>query len=129
MLFFETKYCDIIWDQEVGAVILKWKGYASSDQFKEAMDKGLELLKSKKANKWLGDCTNFVTLKKPDEEWSNTSWSPRAIQSGLNKIAIVLPINTIQKNIVDRVLNGNGEEVIQAGKFTNYEEALGWLKG
>lgn len=128
MQYFESKYCDVIWNEECKAVVLDWKGYATSEQFREIMNKGLELLISKRANRWLGDCTKFMTLQKADEEWSNTDWLARALQGGIKKMAIVLPEKLIQKNIVDRILDNNGDILITSQKFSSPEEALAWLK-
>lgn len=128
MQYFESKYCDIIWNEEVKAVVLQWKGYATSEQFRDIMNKGLELLVSKRGSKWVGDCTKFMTLQKADEDWSNSDWLGRAMQSGIKTIAIVTPEKLIQKNIVDRIIDNNGNVLISTQKFSSVEEALAWLK-
>ncbi len=127
MKHFESKYCDIIWDEKSNVVITQWKGYATSEEFRGILNDALDLLIKKKSSKWLGDTTNIMTLQKADEDWVNNEWFPKAIIGGVKKMAVVMPEKRIQNNVVNRIMDNNGKEVLQSCEFKSYQEAYDWI--
>ncbi len=127
MLHFESKYCDIIWDEKFNIVVTKWKGFATSEQFRGILNDALDLLIKKKSSRWLGDTTNIMTLSKADEEWVNNEWFSKGVKGGIKKMAVVMPEKLIQNNVVNRIMDNNGKEIMETCNFKSYEEAHAWI--
>ncbi|MDP8920350.1 MAG: hypothetical protein M3O00_15975, partial [Pseudomonadota bacterium] len=52
--------CTVGYDAEVPCVIMTWKGYATSREFREANERILGVLAERRASKLLGDIKEFV---------------------------------------------------------------------
>ncbi len=129
MVYFGSKQGEVKWDEVNKLVVVKYKGFAQSEQLRELLEKGLELLIFREGHRWLEDTIEYVTLSKDDEEWTNNDWLPRAIKGGLKRMAILVPANLVQKNVVDRIPNKAVDaESILIGRFSNIDVALNWVK-
>lgn len=128
MLFYETDFCELRWIEEHNIVHYIWKGFASGEPRRKAADKVLELIELKKSHLFLGDNTNGPTHNKEDEEWLTTVWFPKIKKSTLKKMALISPQKAVQKAIVDRIVRTFDDSGLQSSEFSNYDEAMKWLK-
>lgn len=126
MVFFESRVVNVLWNTELNAVELQWKAFAKGDEFKEALNKGLELVQQKGAKKWLGDTSNMSAISVDDQNWSNTDWFPRAISSGINRMAVVIPKSAIAKMSVQNIVSKFDN--LEVHNFGDKSEAIVWLK-
>ncbi len=127
MIYFDEPFLTIHWDETIKCVIMQWKGFAQSNQLRTGLNKGLELIKQKKATYWLADLRNLKVISLEDQKWSNEDWFPRALATELRRMAIVEASSAVTqlgvKNIMSRV---NGQD-LEVHYFSDVEQAKQWL--
>jgi hypothetical protein len=126
MLFFESRVASVIWNADLEAVELRWKMFAKGEEFKEALNQGLELVRQKKAAHWLGDTSDMSAIPLEDQEWVNTNWFPRAISSGIKRMAVIVPKSAIAKMSVQNIVSRFN--TLEVHNFGEKSEAAQWLK-
>jgi hypothetical protein len=126
MIFFESRVASVEWRADISAVELRWKTFAKGDEFKEALNKGLELAQMKGAKKWLGDTSQMSAIAPEDQQWSNTDWFPRALAAGLQKMAVVMPKSALAKMSVQSIINKF--DTMELRNFVDKADAVEWLK-
>ena len=127
-MYFKSDVVEIHWDAGARAVVLAWTGFAKGDAFKEGLEKGLELVKAKRATRWVGDVRKLGPVKLDDQEWVNTNWFPRLLGAGLTHMAIVMPEKAITKMSVGRIMQKvEGTNLVTVNVATP-DEGLAWVK-
>jgi SpoIIAA-like len=121
--------CTVGYDAEVPCVIMTWKGYATSREFREANERVLGILVERKASKLLGDITHFVLIGAEDQNWLNDDWIPRAMAGGLQIVALVTPVFYFNRVAVDNVSKRLDPEALVLQHFADRETARAWLRG
>lgn len=119
--------CTVDYDAEVPCVIMTWRGYATTPQFRAANERVLEVLAERKAGKLLGDIKEFVLIGSDDQAWLSSDWIPRAVQAGLRKVALTSPafyFNRVAVETVGQRLDP-GELVLR--HFDDRAAARAWL--
>lgn len=127
MVYYDSSYLRIVWDESVDCVIMDWKGFVGGERFRSGLLKGLELLVDKNATRWLAVLTEMGSLLKEDQEWSNSEWFPRAAEAGVQKIAIIVPQKVLAQMSVNAIMQKAARSTIESKHFKNIEEAKSWL--
>jgi len=125
MVVFESRVATVSWRAELHAVELSWKTFASGAEFREALNKGLELVNEKKAAKWLGDTSSMSAIPTDDQQWANNDWFPRALSSGIKKMAVVVPKSVIAKMSVQNIVSKF--DTLEVQNFGDKLQAEQWL--
>lgn len=125
--YFESNYCDIMWDETNKIVHSKWKGSATSDEIRKVMDDTLSFLAEKKAYKAISDRSFVPLMDQADTDWINNNWFPRAIIAGMRKLAVVLPTSIITKMQVRRIMNIEAMSNFECYECSSAEEGIAWL--
>ena len=73
----------------------KVKGYARGKEYRNTLNKGLELLAQKRSRKWLADMWKVAVMSQEDVKWSQQDWRPRAAKAGLKRTTMVLSESTL----------------------------------
>ncbi|NMI03364.1 hypothetical protein HF638_05220 [Paenibacillus sp. SZ31] len=126
MLYYESPEALVSWNQELKAVIIEWKGFATRDQYQVPLNKSLELLIAKKATKSIANTLKFSAISPADQQWFSEVWFPRAEEAGLKYLALITPEKAVARSILNRldsVLVGN--HVTET--FDSLEKAEQWL--
>lgn len=79
------------WDDEYNFAVLEWHGVVAGDSFRQPILQGVELLKEKKAIKFLNDGSRQIPVPEEDERWINEVVFPQLVAIGIKYIAVVLP--------------------------------------
>lgn len=122
-----TKIYNIYFDEQLGAVVMEWDGYATSGQFREGTELMLNLLIQHRTSKVLADVKDMIMIGKEDQEWMNTDFLPRAIQFGFKAIAMIKPDYYFNKVAVESVSYKVDKDKLTINFFDNLEEAKDWL--
>ena len=83
MVSFDEKFLQIYYDETVPCVTMQWKDFATSEEFKIGLNKGLDLLMEQNTENWLADLRKMDVIDPDDEKWSNEDWFPRALAGGV----------------------------------------------
>lgn len=127
MIFFEKDYVEIKCEGINNVVETVFKGYMTSEQFRESYDKIIECCVKNKSSRTLCDCRKYITIKPEDQKWLAEDWTPRLIQAGVTKTALILPDNLIQKQVINKTTKETVEDsAVQT--FSEYEDGLSWAK-
>ena len=119
--------CTVDYDADVPCVIMTWKGYATSGEFREANERVLEILAERTASKLLGDLKEFVLIGSEDQSWLSTDWIPRAVKAGLRKVALTAPAFYFNRVAVESVGQRLDPEALMLKHFDHRDAARAWL--
>ena len=116
------------YDVDVPAVVMIWRGYATSGVFRAANEQVLQTIGERRAKKLLGDITEFVLIGAEDQDWLNNVWLPRAMEAGLRVAALVTPSFYFNRVAVENVVKKLDPARLQVAYFATRDEAREWLK-
>lgn len=122
-----TNSYHIYFDAATDAVVMKWDGYATSVQFKEGTELMLTVLRQHHASKVLADTKEMVLIGREDQQWLDTNFLPRAIQSGFKVIAIVPSQHYFNKVAVESIVYKIDQSKLLVNFFATVAEAREWL--
>lgn len=134
MKLFEEKYGTLEYDSTVPCITATFKGFMSSEQFRDFLTKGLQHLieKRKLHNKilWLADTRKHVVQPDKDTLWVAEEWTPKALKGGIGHVAFVLPENVFGDMSVKKYAAASekkkNEMIIEM--FGDPESAKKWFK-
>ena len=119
--------CTVGYDAEVPCVIMTWRGYATSREFREANERILGVLSERGASKLLGDIKEFVLIGADDQHWLSSNWIPRAVEAGLRTVAMITPVFYFNRVAVESVGQKLDPEALILQHFDTRDSARGWL--
>jgi hypothetical protein len=128
MVHFDESYLTISYDADSATVIMQWKSFATSEEFRKGLNEGLKLIEEKKASNWLADLRKMEAIDPEDEQWSNEDWFSRALQGGINRMAIVPSEDIFNSISVDNIMSAITGTDLVTHYFKDTEEAKSWLK-
>ena len=102
--------------------------FIQGQHFRDALDKGTELLLQHGAQKWLSDNRNRGALLPEDMEWTQTDWFPRTVQVGWKYWALVMPEKIVGKMNMRQAVQAYTEKGIIVEVFADPDEAMSWLE-
>jgi hypothetical protein len=121
-----VKY-DICYHEVYKYVTIRFKTHIQNDEYREALNKGIECLAAKKYSNWLASTTSLLVINSEDQEWIKNEWVPKAISLGLRNFAAIPPLSNTGKSVLEKM----GKDVSTAlftYKFLEDEEsAIDWL--
>jgi hypothetical protein len=127
MAHYEAEFLTIEWDDSIEAVIMNWTGFAESDEYREGLNEGLELVKRHDTENWLADLREMKTVSQADQEWTQDDWHPRAFETPLSNMAIVQPESVVTEMSVEDLVQEIGEQITMK-TFDNRADARAWLE-
>jgi hypothetical protein len=102
--------------------------FVRGKEFRDVLEKGLEVLQKRGACKWLSDNRKNGALTKADADWSVGVWSPRVMKAGWKYWAVVMPEKVAGQMNMKRWMAMYAERGITARAFTDPDEAMKWLE-
>jgi len=118
---------NIYFDKSIDSVVMVWKGYSTSEQFREGTELMLNELISNGSSRVLADVREMILIGMDDQKWLETRFLPRAIRFGFNRIAIITPNSYFNRVAVESVSYKVDKEKISIQFFDSREEAVAWL--
>jgi hypothetical protein len=134
MKLLEEKYGSLEYDPATPCIIASFNGFMSSEQFRDFLNKGLDLMIEKKKNHkkilWLADTSKHVVQPDQDTKWVADEWNPRAIKAGIHHVAFVLPENVFGNLSVKKYANNSEKkgDAMVVQMFGTVDSAKAWFK-
>jgi hypothetical protein len=122
-----TQIYQITYDEKLDAVVMKWNGYSTSEQFREGTELMLNTLIQNKCSKVLADIREMILIGSEDQKWLEENFLPRAIKFGFRKIAIVKPKSYFNKVAVETVSFKVDRKHLDISFFDSLEEGQSWI--
>lgn len=126
MKVFEHQNVVIERDDNLKCLIQNWKGFATSEKFREGIQKSVEQFNDKKLNKILSNTKDFGMVKKEDTEWLNNNAMPLLIKNGLKYAAFVVPSNVFSQMSVEN-FKKDASGPVEIRYFDDAAKAKQWL--
>ena len=123
----EIPVCAVSYDPQVPCVVMEWRGYATTRQFRDANERVLAALVEHRTSKVLCDVRQFKLIHGEDQDWLNNDWIPRAADAGMRTCALVTPVFYFNKVAVETVARRLDPTVIRVHFFEQRDEARRWL--
>jgi hypothetical protein len=128
MPFYESQVVMI--DVEVfvpNAAKMEWRKLASADEYKAGYEKFLELIHKENTTRWM---LNFQQGKKigvAEQTWTIQEWFPRAMQTNVQKIGIVISTDIFAQIAVRNIVNSITSIGHKVAFFDKEDDAKNWL--
>jgi hypothetical protein len=122
-----SKVYNIYFDESIDAVVMEWKGYATSNDFKEGTELMLNTLIRHNTFKVLADVKDMTIIAREDQEWLNAVFLPRATEFGFKVIAIIQPEQYFNKVAIESISHRIDPQKLSLRVFDNIEDAREWL--
>ena len=124
----DAPHITIGFDTTTQAVVLQWKRLPiASEDFRNALNAGLDVLAEQKSSHWLADVRNMSLIQVEDQDWTNQDWFPRAANMGIRKMAVILSTQSIAQSSTNRIMRRVNGITIETAMFDNETDAKHWL--
>ena len=127
-LVLDNEFVTMQYHDEAGILEHRFHKHVWGTAFREALDKGLEVLKQHGGTKWLSDDRSNASLPQDDTDWALNDWFPRVQKAGWKYWAIVLPEHVIGQMNMKRFIATYSAKGVVAAVFDNPVSAMAWLK-
>jgi hypothetical protein len=131
MIYTDNHFVTISYDETIPCVLIEWKKYASSEQFRLTHDQAVEAyLKYAPEHKqlhWLSDSRKFVMVSEDDINWVVDEINPKLYEAKLKYMAFVIPESEFAKTSVGDYQRNINKDKIEIKNFSTVEEAKEWL--
>ena len=115
------------WDEPTATVCVDWEGWANTAEFDGLLNAEVKALRERGCSRLLADCRRQRALNTADQERAERDWTPRAIEAGLRKFAIVLPESDLATAQLRERLKSASSGGLRIKYFASVEEARQWL--
>ncbi len=127
-LHFNQPFCKIYHHKDVNAIHLDWTKTSTPDEFIEACEFSLVLLKKTKAKKMIADNSKVSEVSVQNQNWLTDDWFPRAIEEGFQYSAIIHSGQNEVHSALQLIVSKISNKHVIAQYFTEVSAAKLWLK-
>ncbi len=124
----DNPICAVTVDDQIGCLVVEWRGYATSAQIRYIHHNILLLLKKHRITKILGDDTALPIIHVDDQKWIVQDWLPQAKAAGFKAAANKIPHSYFGRLSVENVQSEIGAD-IAVRAFEDLCKARRWLAG
>ena len=128
LTIIDTDYATLWYHPDTKIVHHQMHRFTYGEQFRQVLEKGLEIFQQYGAQKWLSDDRKNSALPAADAEWGLHDWNPRVFASGWKYWAIVMPDKVAGQSNMDWLLRENIQNGLTVKVFDDADEALHWLE-
>ena len=128
MIYYDERWITIRWDDSVKAVWTEYKGYAEGEEYREAHEVALRLLREKRTSRWLCDARHLAPIRQVDQQWLNTDWVPRGVAAGARWLALVSPKAMVAQLSVKQIIRSINHMSFVTNYFDDIDLARDWLR-
>lgn len=118
----------VYYDPTFEGVVMKWKGYFTSEQFREGSERMFKCLKKYKVSKVLGLIKEMTLISNEDQKWLDSFFLPKAVEHGFGYCALLRPENYFNRVAIENVTYKVDDHRLQIRIFDSEDEAREWLK-
>jgi hypothetical protein len=124
MIVHQNENVKISYDKNKKRLIQEWKGFASSQVFRDAIDKTSDFVKANDVRTIISDTLQQNVVKPDDAEYA-ASVIPTMARNGMKAMAFIVPENVFTKLSLDKFSHSvKGENTKY---FKTRDEAESWL--
>ena len=113
-------------DRNSSYIYAEWRGFATSAEFRAGRLRILEAIRAINATSLISDNRRLEGVAVQDQLWIRDTWTPHAVNSGLARIAVVVPQRGLGKIASEEILSQVGMRAFSTRTFTTVSEAMKW---
>ncbi len=87
---YNSKYCKVEYHNKKSAIFCQWKEFCKSDDYRNPLIYGAELIEKYKPTTWITDTTNGFENEEADTKWLLEVFMPKMIESSIKKIVFII---------------------------------------
>jgi hypothetical protein len=125
-VFADEPWLSVQGDRSSRCVYAEWRGFANSAEFRASTMRILEAIRSIGASALVSDNRRLEGVMDQDQLWIRDTWTPLAVDSGLRRIAVVVPHSGLGKIASEQILTQVGMKAFSTRTFTTVSEAMEW---
>lgn len=123
-----TKKGMIYYDEALNALVALWNDrFMLQGEFRDTMEKALELLKQTGATSFITDVRTSKVLSRDQQDYQINEMFPMFIKAGLKRSAYVVPKDVFVKSAISRA-EEELKKYIEVQKFKDLETAKEWVR-
>jgi hypothetical protein len=126
-VYADEPYVSIRWVSDGGWVLVEWKEWANSAEYRAAHETILKAIRENHASKNLIDATHSKVVSDSDQKWLIDNWIPRAVAAGRRSTAVVMPKSALGRTISENIDKGAPANLTRVEYFDTPSEAAAWL--
>jgi hypothetical protein len=123
----ETDHAIVQFEEETKTLELIWKKTVTKEIYREVFLEALDLLIKNNSKNFISDIRKEGVVGPDNTKWLQENIIPKALKSGLQKIAIVMDEDIFKEFYTENIkkaIEGNA----QINLFKSMEEAYKWIK-
>jgi len=124
MIVHQNDYVKITFDQNKKRLTQKWNDFATSNIFREAIDKTTDFVKENDVKTILSDTLNQKVVKSEDADYA-AGVIPILVENGMKAMAFVVPENVFTQLSLNKFSSSVKGDT--TGYFKSIAEAENWL--
>ncbi|WP_324756615.1 hypothetical protein [Haloarcula montana] len=126
MSYFDSEFASVDYDSDSDAIVARMTDFAEGEPFREYMNAIIDAIEDTGSSRVVADTSQMGALAEEDQVWSVKDWAPRAEDSGLDHMALVMPESVVAEMSVDSVVE-MADDTINRDLFEDADEALDWI--
>jgi len=91
---YNSLFCKVEYVENKNAVFCQWKEFCKSDDYRNPLRYGAELIEKYKPTTWITDTTNGFESDEADTKWLIEEFMPKMIDSSIEKIVFIIKKNS-----------------------------------
>jgi hypothetical protein len=126
-VFVDEPWLFMRWDQPSGGIFAEWKAFATSEEFRGALTKAIEIIRDRRAMCFVNDTRKLELITDEDQRWILQTWTPQAVSAGLKRIAIVIARTGLSKMAVEEMFKEQASARVESRTFDALPDAMQWV--
>ena len=126
-ILFQSSYALLTYLKNEKILLLKWKGGCTEDEYKNIFIEASKIGDSNKVQYFLSDLRNGGPVSYSNLVWLRKDIIPKAIELGIQKIALVFNSDLYSKIYADSIRTSLDNVNISINSFKNQEDAMSWF--
>lgn len=125
----KTEHVTITYDEASDILLLSWHHFTPSQEYREALEKALQMMVKHKVKKWIFDQRFAEVISPSDQQWVVEDWTPRVISKvGKGARSAVILAKNIFGELGIKKLVDTTREAVTTKYFETVDNAKKWLK-
>jgi len=129
-IYYENQRVVVFWAERIRTIGGVWKKAPGAEwnglvTIQKCLTVGLEIIREKKATRWITDSREMPVLPPEAQKWTNEVWWPQAVELGFRWLAVVMPESAISQMALTRSIMDSMRQEINY--FGSTDEAIQWL--
>ncbi|PJZ44539.1 methyl-accepting chemotaxis protein [Leptospira brenneri] len=125
-LQFRSEIGSIYYLKEKDLLEVVWTPNFSEEKYIEILNEALRIIEKHNIRKWLADTRRMGLVTRSAQEWVNVNWFPKASNSSLRKMAVVVPNSALAAISIDDQTLKTGN--VELKSVPSLEFGIEWLE-